>query len=119
VLVHVGDFFVEESHGGFERFAVLRVRGGLQFVYDAGARELQILFFLLVTNLGVGLIASVRVGLREFCGLNLVCYVFTFPSSGHGSILAQFVTWEGIMTRVLWRFGKTAEFGIFDSAEGN
>jgi hypothetical protein len=88
VLLHIGDFLIQKSQGGFQRLAMLRVGGGLQFVYDASARELQVFLFLLVTNLGIGLIAGIGVGLREFCGFNLICYVFTFPSSGHDSILA-------------------------------
>jgi hypothetical protein len=46
-LGEVGDFFVEMSEGGFERFAVIGVGGGDEVVGDAGARELQLLDVLL------------------------------------------------------------------------
>jgi hypothetical protein len=37
-LAEVGDFFVEVGESGFERFAVVRVRGGGEVVHDTGAR---------------------------------------------------------------------------------
>ncbi len=44
VLLHVGDLFIQKSQGGFQRLAMLRVGGGLQFVHDAGTREFQSFF---------------------------------------------------------------------------
>jgi hypothetical protein len=47
----VGDFFVEVGEGGFQGFAVVGVRGGVEVVRDADARELQLLDILLAALL--------------------------------------------------------------------
>ena len=77
------------SESGFERFAVVRVRGGLQVVQNARTRKLKALKFLLAVKLRRGFLALSGVSLGCLAGFDLRLYVFTFPSTCHTYILTQ------------------------------
>jgi len=85
-LRKVGDFLVEVGQGGFQRFAVIGVRCGVEIVGDARARQLQLLNILLaklfLRTFGVAFWR--RFG--DFLRFDLRFYVFAFPASGHRHI---------------------------------
>ena len=91
-LIQFRDFTIQVRQGGFERLAMMGMRRGFEFMHDAHARKLQVLLFLLLTDLCVGLISGIGIRLGNFRGLYLGFHVFAFPSTRHGLILAQFTT---------------------------
>jgi hypothetical protein len=84
-----GDFLVEVSQGGFQGLFVVRIRGVCEVVGDADARELQVFYGLFAMMLFRALFVPVRWSFDGLGGSYLSFHVLTFPTSGHGHIVAH------------------------------
>jgi hypothetical protein len=94
-LIQFRDFTIQVRQGGFERLTMMGMRRGFEFMHDAHARKLQVLLFLFLADLRVGLISGIGIGFGYFRGLYLGFHVFAFPSTRHMLILPQFTTQRG------------------------